>query len=122
MGTKVIGAIVLGIAAIIGVTVALFPSYYQADKRVVQVCDKESVSTGSDNGHEYRVYTSDGTFVVEDHVLHGVSFRSSELYGHLQAGKVYEFEFYGFRVPFTSTFETLISATPSTAAPSGTCD
>jgi hypothetical protein len=68
------------------------------------VNDKESVST--DSGHEYRVYTDQGTFKVGDSIVHP-RFNSADVYGSLRRGHTYDCKAFGWRIPLFSTFKNL---------------
>ena len=88
------------------------------------VCSKESVQTGSgDNrSHEYRVYTSGSTYVVEDYYgIGGSRFSSADLYGHIKVGETYIIRSYGYRIPWASSFWNIESITPTQQEPTGTC-
>ena len=88
------------------------------------VCSKGSVQTGSgDNrSHEYRVYTSGSTYVVEDYYgIGGSRFSSADLYGHIKVGETYIIRSYGYRIPWASSFWNIESITPTQQEPTGTC-
>ena len=93
-------------------------------EEVSTVCSKESVQTGSgDNrSHEYRVYTSGSTYVVEDYYgIGGSRFSSADLYGHIKVGETYIIRSYGYRIPWASSFWNIESITPTQQEPTGTC-
>jgi hypothetical protein len=94
------------VAAVAILLVGAFASqYYQKDPVTITVTGKESVNTH--DGHEYRVYTDDGTYVIGDSLVY-TRFRSSEDYGKLQVGKTYNCTAYGMRIPLFSTFRNLM--------------
>lgn len=72
----------------------------------VKITGKESINTG--DGHEYRIYTDQGTFVAKDSLVHP-RFNTSDFYGRLEIGKTYDCEAYGYRIPFFSVFRNLQS-------------
>ncbi len=91
---------------------------------VVTVCDKGSVQTGSGDSrsHEYRVYTSGETYVIEDYYgSEGSRFDSADLYGRIKVGETYIIRSFGYRVPWASSFWNIQSVTPTTQKPTGTC-
>ena len=88
---------------------------------IVTICGKESVQKGRSD-HEYRVYTSGATYVVEDYYGSGGSrFNSADIYGRIQVGETYIIKSYGYRVPWASTFWNIESVTPTDQEPIGTC-
>jgi len=109
------------VVAVVGVAIGIptFTSYSTTRSDIVTICNKEAVATKS--GHEYRVYTSNGTFVVKDHIVNGSRFNSADVYGKLASGKTYNLTYYGWRNGFFSAFENIIDATPSTEMPTGSC-
>jgi len=111
----------LALLVLLIAAIPLYHSYKQSETVQVTVCGKEAVPTGQ-SGHEYRVYTSDGTFKVTDHVINGRRFDSADTYGRIQPNKVYDLKVYGWRIPFFSQFKNIETATPvPSATPSG-CD
>ena len=91
---------------------------------IATICGKESVHTGSgDNrSHEYRVYTSGSTYVVEDYYgIGGIRLSSADLYGHIKVGETYIIRSYGYRIPWASSFWNIESITPTQQEPTGTC-
>lgn len=87
---------------------------------VVVICGKESVKAG--DGHEYRVYTSNGTYVVKDYMgTQGSRFNSADLYGKIEVGETYRIESFGYRVPFFSSFWNISSIEKTDQKPVGSC-
>ena len=79
------------------------------EERVMESCkvnDKESVRT--QESHQYRVYTSCGTFKIEDS-FYLMRFDSADLYGSIELNKKYDFKTYGTRNGFFSMFPNIIS-------------
>lgn len=101
-------AAVLVLVAIIATTV----SYYQTDtiREACMIEDKESINTG--DGHEYRVYTDCGNFVVQDEFLAG-NFVASDTYRDLQENHAYDLRTRGWRIPFLSWFPNIYAAYPT---------
>lgn len=113
----VIGAIV-GVLILAGIA---FASYSHETTVYVKICSKEAVATGS-TGHDYRVYTSNGTYVVKDHWIDGTRFNSADVYGRIQTGKDYALTVYGWRVGLFSMFQNIISGHEVPASKvTGTC-
>lgn len=87
-------------------------AYYQSE-HIHEACmveDKESVNTG--DGHEYRVYTDCGNFVVQDELLTG-NFYASDTYADLEEGHAYDLRTRGWRFGFLSWFPNIYQATPT---------
>lgn len=95
---------------LLAIGIPLYGSYSKLKTRIVTICDKEAVSD-SNGGHQYRVYTSGGTFRVSDTIVDGARFNSADVYGRLQRGKTYRLTYYGYRFGFTSSFPNIKSAT-----------
>jgi len=103
---------VVVILAVVGYAVI---DYSKTETVTLHVTGKESVST--DDGHEYRVYTTEDTYKIGDSVVHP-RFNSSNLYGNLpvpsggpgnptHAIKL-RCEVYGWRVPLFSQFKNIL--------------
>lgn len=105
--TTKIGIILILVVAAIGIG-ACSISYYSDENVTITVKDKESVTVNNGEGskNQYRIYTDKGTFVIEDTLIKG-RFDSSDEYAALDAGKTYECEAFGFRIPFFSSFKNL---------------
>lgn len=91
-----------------------------SSEQTCTVTGKESVSKGED-GHEYRVYTSDcGTLTVSDSLWHG-RFNAADTCGQLREGGSYDVTTIGWRFGLFSMMPNIIEATPQrdvgTAAP-----
>lgn len=87
---------------------------------VVTICGKEPVQT--EHGHEYRVYTSGDTYVVEDYYgVGGVRTNSADVYGRIQVGKTYLVRSFGIRSSTFSVFRNIETVTDTTQKPTGTC-
>lgn len=99
-------AVIVALVVLFGV-VLVAGGYFSKDPVHIKVTGKESVSTGSDNKHEYRVYTDKGTYVVSDSLVY-LRFNSADEYGKLLVGHTYDCKSYGFRIPLTSSFKNLL--------------
>lgn len=73
-----------------------------------KVTGKESIS-GKET-HQYRLYTSCGTYVIEDQLTR-FNFSSADIYGSIEVGKTYTITSSGYRVPFLSMFKAVNSIT-----------
>lgn len=98
----------LGIFGMVGVFIIAMVIFFFAGPHInvqdhsnCKVTGKESVSLGSDQGHEYRVYSSCGTFKVADQMGR---WSSADLYGSIQQGETYNITSNGYRIPLTSVF------------------
>lgn len=104
--------IIIGCGGLFVLALLLTPAYnsYKTEHTITTtICSKESVNI--DNGHEYRVYTVDGTFAVKDHVVNGLRTRSADTYGRLQSNTTYEITYYGWRNGVFSLFPNILEAT-----------
>ena len=63
--------------------------------------DKYLVFTKLDNG-ETRVFSIEDSFIK-------LRWNSSDVYGEIETGKTYEFEVIGWRIPFFSEYENIIT-------------
>ncbi len=83
------------------------------DFKVVRL---ERVTSGSGDGasSKYLVFTDGETFENTDSLWHG-KFNSSDVYGHLQVGKHYRANVYGWRIPFMSSYRNIIDVEPHDA-------
>lgn len=76
----------------------------------VQAKDTLYSTTDGTSTRTYRLSTSCGNFNVEDSIAGG--FNSWDLWQKLQVGKRYDLKTGGYRIGLTSTFPTLLEATP----------
>jgi hypothetical protein len=105
-GRYVLISLAAVIALIVGIT--LITSYQSQKHRTVTVCSKEPVSTG--DGHEYRIYTDGGTFVMKDIYIGGTRFNTADAYGKIRPDTTYDLTYKGWRLPLFSTFPNIIEA------------
>jgi hypothetical protein len=70
------------------------------------VSGKERVTTN--NSSKYLVYTNTTTFEVVDTWIHD-RFSSSDFYGQIVVGKTYRAKVQGWRVPFFSMYQNIIT-------------
>lgn len=80
-------------------------SYVNVTTKQCKVTDKESIS--NKEGHQYRLYTTCGTLVVEDQLTR-LNFSSADIYGGIEVGKTYNIVTGGFRIPFLSMFPSVV--------------
>lgn len=102
----VVGVVIAAVLAVALIGGGVYV-YAQTDPVTVTITDKESIPN-NDAGHEYRVYTDQGTFVMKDSLVHP-RFDTADEYGALEPGQTYDCEKYGFRIPLLSSFENLIN-------------
>lgn len=116
----IMGMIAIAVLMVVGLPAIV--SYNTFHERIVMVCEKERAATSGGDA-EYRVYTSDGTFVMEDILLAGTRFDTADAYGKLKTGKSYEVTYKGWRVPFFSMFPNIVGAKqlPEGSRVSGQC-
>ena len=72
---------------------------------VVKVTGKELVDG------TYLVYTTEGTFKIEDSLIFG-RFNSSDVYGMIQVGHYYKFKVFGIRSQLLDTYRNIIDVIP----------
>lgn len=77
---------------------------------IVTIEDKERITTGSgeDISHKYLIFTEEKTFENTDALFH-FKFNSSDIQGRMKIGKTYKVKTYGWRIPFFSTYENILS-------------
>lgn len=119
----VIGVAFLAVIVLISSLFQYFPRT-SVQQAVVKVCDKEAVTVSKSN--QYRVYTSNGVYVVEDYwpmvgLNDGSRFNSADFYQAIKPGTVYKITAYGWRNGFFSWFPNITEATPTDATPVGSC-
>lgn len=104
------------VAAFVLALVLALPIYtvaaYHNDRTVTCTVDgKESIA--QEDGHEYRVYTSDcGNFKVAD-AFWARNFHASDTYADIKVGETYKFDVNGFRIPFFSDFPNILAVHPA---------
>lgn len=85
---------------------------YEGETTGCTVTDKYISVSGNGEGTSStkRVSTTCGEFKVEDELSQG-NWNSADVYGQIEVGKTYDFEAYGFRNGFLSSFPNINSAT-----------
>ncbi|WP_283284782.1 hypothetical protein [Microbacterium sp. IEGM 1404] len=81
---------------------------YDGDTTGCTVTDKYVAV--ADKSSEKRVSTSCGVFKVEDELSQG-DWNSADRYAQIEVGKTYDFETYGFRNGFLSSFPNIARVT-----------
>lgn len=104
--TKTITA--LAALAIAGAVLTGCGIQYDGDTTNCTVTDK--YVRVSDKGSYKMIASSCGTFTVEDELSQG-NWNSADVYAGIEIGKTYDFETYGFRNGFLSSFPNINSAT-----------
>lgn len=85
---------------------------FDGDKTGCTVTDKQAIGRTDEDGRnttDYRVFTSCGTFAVQDDPFIG-QWNSADTFGSIQVDKTYDFEAYGWRNGFFSTFPNIKTA------------
>lgn len=85
---------------------------FDGDKTSCTVTDKQAIGRTDEDGRnttDYRVFTSCGTFAVQDDPFIG-QWNSADTFGSIQVDKTYDFEAYGWRNGFFSTFPNIKTA------------
>lgn len=102
---KITAALALGgVLALAGCAPA-----YAGDTTDCTVNDKAALVTRA-GGTDYRIYSTCGVFGVQDDMFLG-QWNSADTYNTIEIGKTYDFEAYGWRNGFFSTFPNIIKAT-----------
>lgn len=85
-------------------------SYATKHEVTATVTRSERVCSGGEQvSCRYLVYTDRGTFENTDTIWF-LKFDSSDLYGRIRDGEAYRFTVTGFRVPFMSWYQNIVSA------------
>jgi hypothetical protein len=82
---------------------------YEGEATNCTVTDKQAVAM-SKGGTNYRVFSSCGVFGVQDDLALG-QWNSADTFNSIEVGKTYDFEAYGWRNGFFSTFPNILKAT-----------
>jgi hypothetical protein len=102
--------IYIAIAAILLIGIG-FEVFRLNSKEIVttRVTHKERIieSNGEKVETFYLIFTEGGTFKLEDEMIFG-NFRSSDWYGDIQIGEIYEFEVVGWRSGFLSMYQNIV--------------
>ncbi len=80
---------------------------YSGEKTDCKVTDKQAINR--EGNTDYRVFSSCGVFGVQDDPFIG-QWNSADTFGSISVGKTYDFEAYGFRNGFLSTFPNIKTA------------
>jgi hypothetical protein len=100
-------AAMLAVAAIGLVATGCAPKY-EGDSTDCLVNDKQAISR--DSATDYRIFSTCGVFGVQDDPFIG-QWNSADTFTSIEVGKTYDFEAYGWRNGFFSTFPNIKSAT-----------
>ena len=103
---KIVSVVVLVVLALVGSAI-WFTTYNAKYSRTLTVCSKEAVATK--DGHEYRIYTSSGTFVMADSMFGTTRFDTADAYSKVQEKTTYDVTYKGWRLPFLSEFPNILS-------------
>ncbi|MEC1690320.1 hypothetical protein P9E05_02110 [Bacillus mojavensis] len=107
-----ITVIALAVVALV-VVAPLFTiaSYNNENTYEIKVTDKETKTT--EDSSKYLIFGEDekGNAKVFENTdaLFARKFNSSDLYAEIEVGKTYEFKTIGFRVPFMSMYENIMT-------------
>lgn len=97
-------ATILCVVVITGTAVS-YP-YLTKDTVTFKVTDKGRI-TGKESGY-YLIFTEGETFKNSDGIFY-FKFNSSDLYGMIKEGRIYEAKVYGWRTPVFSGYRNIIS-------------
>jgi hypothetical protein len=106
--------VVLAVALVLALVLAGALAYRASaqDRLQVRVKDKQRVCESSGGSCRYLLYTDDGTFQITDSMWFW-RFDSSDLYGAIDRGAVYDFKVSGWRLPFVSAYPNVLEAHPA---------
>lgn len=107
---RIIG-VVVAVLLVIFIAVPLCSSYFSTKTYTVTVTDKD-VKNYSNNS-KYLVFTKlengeTKTFSIEDSIFNW-RWNSSDVYADIEIGKTYEIEVIGWRIPFLSEYENIMT-------------
>lgn len=109
---KPIGFAVGALVAVALVFVAMWTvPYWTHGSKVVDVTlvDHKIMQVHGKPRDVYLVFTTDGTYKNVDSPAY-LKFNSSDLQGKLARGGKFRIEYYGFRIPVTSTYPNIVKA------------
>ena len=109
---KPIGFAIGALAAVALVFVAMWTvPYWTHSSKVVAVTlvDHKLLKDHGKLKDTYLVYTTDGTYKNVDSPAY-LKFNSSDLQGKLAQGGKFRIDYYGFRIPVTSTYPNIVKA------------
>ncbi len=100
----------LAVVALVFVAIWTMPYWTHASKVVtVTLVDHKLMQEHGKTKDVYLVFTDQGTFKNEDSPAY-LKFNSSDLQGRLAEKGKFRIEYYGFRIPVTSTYPNIIKA------------
>lgn len=101
---------VLVVLALIFVGMWTVPYWTHGSKVVtVTLVDHKLLKDHGKLKDTYLVFTTDGTYKNVDSPAY-FKFNSSDLQGKLAQGGKFRIEYYGFRIPVTSTYQNIVKA------------
>ncbi len=106
----IIGVVIVALLAII-IAVPLCSSYYSTKTYTVTVTDKDVKNYN--NSSKFLVFTKlengeTKTFNIQDSFFKW-RWNSSDVYADIEIGKTYEIEVIGWRIPFLSEYENIMT-------------
>lgn len=102
-------SILVIIAIVIAMVICNIAAYSNIETVTAKVTDKERITEQSGDRiiSYYLVYTSKGTYKLEDDLFRG-NFYSSDVYGKLKRDSTYNFKTSGYRIGFMSSYPNII--------------
>lgn len=98
--------LVLVVFSIIGT-----PFLQRATETTVTITvEDKGIKRSGENSDKYLIYTDNGTYEITDTIAY-FRWNSSDLYGEMKVGHTYECKVCGWRIPFLSSYENIITAT-----------
>ncbi|MCR9040818.1 hypothetical protein QRX25_14855 [Bacillus sp. L381] len=98
-------------AFVVAAPVYTIVSYHNENTYVIKVTDKETKTSGDSS--KYLIFGDDdkGNAKVFENTdaIFARKFNSSDLYAEIEIGKTYEFKTIGFRIPFMSSYENIMT-------------
>ena len=96
--------IIILLVMLVGVIILMTIKYQ--NKQTIQCEVKEKWIKDVGNGQKYNVKCDNTIYEISDLLFIG-KFNSSDLYGELEAGKKYQIETTGYRIPFFSEYQNI---------------
>ena len=104
-------AFIFCVVTIVMYWIVSFTASFNDHTKIITVTDKERVNTSSYSKYLIMGEDENGETLVLENTDNTIRFKfnSSDIYAALKEGETYEVEVIGYRVPFLSMYENIIS-------------
>lgn len=104
-------AFIFCVVTIVMYWIVSFTANFNDHTKIITVTDKERVNTSSYSKYLIMGEDENGETLVLENTDNTIRFKfnSSDIYAALKEGETYEVEVIGYRVPFLSMYENIIS-------------